>query len=361
MAGNITDNWPDFVSTSISYFIIVLLYALLGADVIVLAKIFPKTYISNNCGESDLTYMDYIFPTDPEKPPYAGTRNCPKPNILKTQADLMTCEYTDTRDSTNTGNVIGRKGHPGMIWDFLQSIGMSEVGWPYKNLRKTLDKNGKEPNAVGYWFNYTIANIVYQGFDLNRNTFKSLSLVLDIFKDILVLTAGPIFIAFIIFAAILAGLVGSYWGAFSPLFGIGVGDLPNAGIAWGFIGGGLILFATMIIVQGQHPEWFSTWWGTLINVIVMIIVMSLGGFVFILPGINALVIILNTFLSMFYPLMAQNGKFLFNVLFCNRDLITMIYALIVCIIASNYLNQTLAYTMWLVFFIIALIKTLNAL
>ena len=77
MAGNITDDWPDFVSTSISYFIWVILYSILGADVIVLAKIFPSTYIANNCGKNNLTYMDYIFPTDPDKPPYGGTSNCP--------------------------------------------------------------------------------------------------------------------------------------------------------------------------------------------------------------------------------------------------------------------------------------------
>ena len=356
MAGNITDNWPDFVSTSISYFILVLLYALLGADVIVLAKIFPKTYIANNCGESNLTYMDYIFPTDPDKPPYGGSRNCPKSNTLKTQAGSMTCEYTDTGDGTRTGNILSRKGHPGMIWDFLQKLGMSEVGWPYKNLRKTLDKHGKEPGSVGYWFNYTIANIVYKGFDWSRNTFKYLTAFLDIIPDALLISTGPFFIGLIIFAANIAGAIGSYWGAFSPLFGMGVGDLPSAGIAWGFIGGGIILFSIMIALQGTHPEWFTTWWGSLINVIVMIIVMCLGGFVMVLPVINTFVVVLNTLLTMFYPLMAQNGKFLLNVLFCNKDFVTMIYALAVCIIAYAYLNQTLAFTMWFVYIIMFLIK-----
>ena len=356
MAGNITDDWPDFVSTSISYFIWVLLYSILGADVIVLAKIFPSTYIANNCGKNNLTYMDYIFPTDPDKPPYGGTSNCPKPNTRKTQADLMTCNYTDTRDSTNTGNILGRKGHPGMIWDFLEKIGMSDVGWPYINLRKTLDKHGKEPGAVGYWFNYTIANIVYKGFDWSRSTFKYLTAFLDIIPDPILILLGPIFIGLIIFISNSASIFGSYWGAFSPLFGVGIGELPSAGVAWGFIVGGLILFSIMVILQGLHPEWFTTWWGTLINVIVMLIVMSLGGFVFVLPAINTFIVVLYSILTMFYPLMANNGKFLLNVLFCNKDFIAMIYAFIVCAIAFAYLNNTLAYTMWFVFAIMVAIK-----
>lgn len=361
MAGNITDDWPDFVSTSISYFILILLYAVMGADVIVLSKIFPLTYIANDCGNSDLTYADYIFPTDPEKPPYGGVRTCPKTRSRKTQADLMTCAYTDVGDETISGNIEGKSVRPGIIWDFLQKMGMSDVSWPYTNLYKGLDKQGNPRGGLGYWYSYTIANIVFEGFKTSRQVFKFLSTILGIIPDPVLLLLGPIFLCFIIFAANISALYGSFKGAFGPLFGIGGGDLPSMGIAWGMIGGGLILFSTMIIVQGQVPGIFKTWWGNLINVIVMIIVMALGGFVFVLPAINTLIVILNTLFSMLYPLMAQNGKFTLNVLFCNKEFISLIYSFAVCAIAYAYLNSTLAYTMWIVWAIMVAIKIFQAL
>jgi hypothetical protein len=360
MAGNITDNWADFISTSISYFIIIILYAVIGADVIVLAKIFPATYIANNCGQTNLTYSDYIFPTDPENPPYGGSRSCPEEKGRKTQARLMTCNYTDTSDSTKTANILGKSSNPGIIWDFLQRLGMSDVSWPYTNLHKggnnPTNNPSKERGEVGYWFNYTIANIVFEGFKTSRWVFKSLTTFLDIIPDSLLLILGPIFISIIIFVSNISALLGSYWGALSPLFGMGTGDVPNILVSWGFIGGGLILFTLMVALQGMHPEWFTTWWGTLINIIVMIIVMCLGGFVFILPAINTFVVILNTMLTFFYPLLAQNGKFLLNVLFCNKEFITLLYTAAVCIIAYEFLNNTLAYTMWAVWFVMVAIK-----
>lgn len=355
MAGNIINNWAEFVSTSVSYFIIILLYAVIGADVIVLAKIFPETIITNNCRRDDLTYSEYIFPTDPKNLPYADSISCPKEKTQKTRTSLMTCESTDGK------NTLGLSSNPGIIWNFLEKLGMNNFSWPYTNLYKKKDKEGKDEGNISYWVKYTIANIIYSGFTWNRLAFNRLTNVLDIMWEPLLLVFGPMFIIIIIFISNTAALIGSYWGAIRPIFNTGIGDLPDQDTAIAGTVIGLIIFIVLMVVQGVYPNIYTTWWGSLIFMIFMVIGLIFGGFLFVIPAINTFVVNLNTLLTLFYPLLAQNGQFILNVLFCNKEFITVLYTAVVCVIAYSFLNNTLAYTMWAVWFVMVAIKLLQKL
>ena len=166
-----SDNWKEFFVSCLSYFILIIIYAVFGANVVTLAKIFPATFIRNGCENNSLTYMEYLYPTDNDSPPYAGEYDCDKTAKKIHYSTKTPCAYTDETDVTTSGQI---SRNPDVTWSFLDKFGMSSVKWPYTWLYIPTDKDGSPMDESGLtrWFKYKFANIIYEAYYWNRYVFS---------------------------------------------------------------------------------------------------------------------------------------------------------------------------------------------
>lgn len=349
MANNMTNNWQAFIFQIILWFIIIIAWGVAGADIIVFAKIFTQEYMANDCPNSNLTYIEALFPTNQDNPPYGGTYSCPKQAPRRISAQTMTCAYTDSTDSSSQKSSL--------IWKILESMGMAEMSWPYNMLYTQ-----GETSSVGHWYKYTLANLVFQSAYFNR---RFLRVIFEFFSkvpfDTILLILGPFFFFLLpILSTFWGMLAGWVMGIFGPMFESGPGDVPT-GVARIYTLIALLIGAGVWVAYGfiaKSTHWWLDNWilKTIFLGFLGIIFVLIGGFIYAAPIITNIGLLFYSLFAMFYPFFVQKGKFILDVLSCNKDVISWIYLFFVCIWAEKNLINSLSSSIWMVFIVITIMK-----
>ena len=133
-------NWKVFFKDSMNVFILGIIYILICVNSIALIKIFPYTAMKKHtCG--DITFLDYLYPTDLEQPPYQKTIHSCNPKPIPYVPPATDCAYKGVDYAKKFGK---------MYEALKDSVG--EIHWPYQWLKEDPDKM----SWAHYWQKFKI-------------------------------------------------------------------------------------------------------------------------------------------------------------------------------------------------------------
>jgi len=371
------DKIKVFLKDSLNVLILGIIYILVCSNSIALVKIFPYTIIEKTSCQN-LTFLDYLYPTDLEQPPYQRSEiTCsapPKPYIPPN----TDCGYQGVDYAKKFGEMYA-----------ALKDNLGEVHWPYDYLKQDPDKTSWQ----NYWQKFKIANMVLNQTYTARWIMKSF-LGLHLFRYI------PDFVLFLVIP--ILGTTGS----FTPL-------LPAIIYLLTMLILPILIFITvatwivtwfpsgkdlfkckddadpsntdenrcipsiwyqllMILLQGVGL-WLTSWtgqnlkadwgefWHTLFWGILCILAFSLfvwsGGFLLGLGLCSATIVFIGTLLSTIYPLFLAPTA-IFNIFYCNKDIIALILTAVITLRAQEQktLNSSVINTMWGVWGLLLLMK-----
>ena len=368
-----------FLKDSLLVFIVGIIYILICSNSIALVKIFPYTTIEKTQCQN-ITFLDYIYPTDLEQPPYQRSETTchppPKPYIPSN----TDCGYQGVDYAKKFGE----------MYSALKD-NLGEVHWPYDWLKEDPDKS----NWANYWQKFKIANMILNQCYSARWIMKSF-LGLHFFRYI------PDFILFLVLP--LAGTTSSlspilptiiYFVSMLTLPILILVTIATWIITW-FPSGkdifqckdtsdpknkdesrcipniwyqllmfflqGLGLWLTSWTGQKLKEDWGMFWhsifWGILCIMCFSLFIWS-GGFLLGIGLISATIVFMGTILSTFYPLFLSPSA-IFNIFYCNKDIIALILTAIITIRAQEQktLNSNIVNTMWGVWGVLLIMKIL---
>ena len=333
---NTENNWKDFLASCIAYFIIMIIYALIGVDLIILSKEFSgvhKDYTS-------VTNIDYLYPTDDNAPPYTGKYESNKSSQSNNNNSSSSSDKSCKKCKISADTKIDGKD--------------TSTAWPYNYLHNVLKDNSSLSEDFVHWYKYKFANIVYRGYNFNREVMKLGLDMLCRVPDIILILFGPIIIKLLIFVATIWGSIGSVWGLIEIA---SIGEAPKSWFSYVI----LAIFIVCIVITALINNFIdmSTWYGIIINIIISMITIGLGGFFAIVICFMPMFLMFSSIFSLLYPLYFDKGESVLGKFADYKDILSLLYAAGVCILATINLNITVASTMWVVFAILVIMKIVS--
>jgi len=328
MVDNTQNNWKDFSASCIAYFIMMIIYVLIGVDLIILSKEFS---IQDNDYKS-VTYIDYLYPTDGTKPPYTGKYDAKQ----SSQSTTTTTSNNSCKKRCKTTDI---KSNPSD----------TSTAWPYNYLHDTLDVNSSLNEQILHWYKYKFANILYAGYYCNRLIMKSCIDKLCQFPDIFLILTGPIIIKLLIIVATFCGVLASIFSL------IGVINIKNN---QGTQPNGWITTSVIVMLLICAPcAYFIPY--LILKILFLIPIILICGLLGLLLCFMPMFLMFSSIFSLLYPLYFDKGKSAFEKLANNKDILSLLYAAGVCILATINLNITVASTMWVGWAILAIMKIIS--
>ena len=328
MVDNTENNWKDFSAACIGYFIMMIIYALIGVDLIILSKEF--TFMEKEDCAPPVDYIDYLYPTDDKQPPYFTKYDCKLDQPTNATTSNRSCKKCKLSSSAK-----------------ISKTDMS-TAWPYNYLHDST-ANLSIGEQVQHWYKYTFANILYAGYYYNRLVMKSGLECLCSVPDLLLILIGPIIIKLLIFVATFCGFITSIL----SLLGIIQIDSESGTKPTILLNIGIF---TIIIFCLAMAFYFDN---LIIKIIFFIPPILFTGLFGLLLGFMPIFLMFSSIFSLLYPLSFDKGKSAFEKLADNKDILSLLYAAGVCIVATINLNITVASTMWVIWAILVLMKIIT--
>jgi len=366
-----------FLKDSLNVLIVGIIYILVCTNSIALVKIFPYTTIHKTACQN-ITFLDYLYPTDLEQPPYQRSEfSCappPKPYIPPS----TDCGYQGVDYAKKFGEMYA-----------ALKDNLGEVHWPYDWLKEDPDKT----TWAHYWQKFKIANMVLNQTYISRWLMKSFlgnhifRYIPDFFLFLVLPLAGttssltPILpslvylvamltLPIIIFVTIATWII-TWFPTGKDLFKCkDAADpsnkdesrcIPNIWYQLLMIFlQGLGLWLTSWTGQKLKADWGQFWhslfWGILCILAFSLFVWS-GGFLLGLGLCSATIVFIGTLISTIYPLFLAPTA-IFNIFYCNKDIIALILTAIITIRAQEQktLNTSIINTMWGVWGVLLIMK-----
>ena len=327
MVDNTENNWKDFSTACIGYFIIMIIYALIGVDLIILSKEFSgkhKDYKS-------VSNIDYLYPTEDNEPPYTGKYELNEQSKSESQSDnkgssSKKCKSSDTKSSAAD----------------------TTTAWPYNWLHEELD----DGSSFLHWYKYTLANTLYAGYKYNRQVMKYFLNTLCSVPDLLLILIGPIIIKLIIIVATFCGFIASIFGLLGIL---PIDNKTNTDTKPNILTTLLVLVILLICIPCAYFIPYLP-----IQIIFLIPIILICGLFALLLGFMPMFLMLSSIFSLLYPLYFDKGKLALGKFADYKDILSLLYAAGVCILATINLNITVASTMWVGWAILVIMKIVSS-
>jgi len=374
-------NWNEFYKDTIGVIVLGLIYVLICINSISLVKIFPyTTFEKTTCRH--ITFLDYIYPTDLEQPPYQKGFSCSGDKQSNLYIPPATdCAYQGTDYTEKFGELFAA---------LKDNVG--EVHWPYDWLMEDPDKS----NWLNYFQKFKFANIVLNQTYVARWIMKSF-LGLHFFRyipDFLLFLsiplAGttsslvPILPTIIYGLALLVGFIlifvtfGTWLFVWFPtgqdVFrckGTPANETDNSRCGpsiwiqlflFIFVQAPFLYFTIRSAseLKNQNGDfWGTLWWGLLALLCFSIFVYA-GGFLLAAGLASSTIVWIGTIISTIYPMFLSPQSIL-NILYCNKDIIALIITATITLTAQekNTLDSSIVNTMWGAWGILVLIKILQ--
>lgn len=350
-----------FLKDSLIAIVLGIIYIIVCCNSIALVKIFPEHEIAKgNCG---IRFLDYLYPTDLNKPPYSPPQHVCPPVDNTHNPPSNNCEYQRFNYAAEFGKMFGALNHD-----------INKLEWPYNWLNTRKERE----HWLTEWHKYKIANII-----INQNYYSRL--IMNSFLSLPVFKFIPDFLLFL--AIPLAGTISSLTPVLPGLiYLVATLTLPvivlvtivswiwfplPTGKEWKIEVPGFSQ-VLMIILQGfgllmaciTGDQWQKSWgmlgwsilWGLLCVLAICLFIFS-GGFLLILGLCNSTIIFIKTLLMTMAPLFLA-PRAIFNVMYCNKDIIALILTAIITIRAHEQksLNNSIINTMWGVWGLLLVMK-----
>lgn len=350
-----------FLKDSLIAIVLGIIYIIVCCNSIALVKIFP----THNIPPSDckISFLDYLYPTELKKPPYSSPEQVCRNVYNAPNPPSNNCQYQDVNYAAEFGKMFGALNHDA-----------NKLEWPYN----WLNTRTAGEHWLTVWHKYKIANIIINQNYYSRwimNSFLSLP-VFKFIPDFLLFLAIPLAGTISSLTPVLPGLI--YLVATLTLPVIVLVTIvswiwfPLPGKDWEINVPDALYQVLMIILQGfgllmaciTGDQWQKSWgmlgwsiiWGLLCVLAICLFIFS-GGFLLILGLCNSTIIFIKTLLMTMAPLFLT-PRAIFNVMYCNKDIIALILTAIITIRAQEQktLNNSIINTMWGVWGLLLVMK-----